>query len=51
MVVPGIVYVFMGFVVRDWSGAAEFTNYGGPTEGLTTIGHLIIQGHKVTLCH
>jgi len=23
--VSGIVYVFMGFGVHDWSGAAEFT--------------------------
>jgi len=27
--VSGIVYVFMRFVVRDWSEAAGFTNYGG----------------------
>ena len=26
--VSGIVYAFMGFVVLDWSGATEFTNYG-----------------------
>ena len=26
--VVSIVYV-MGFMVRDWSGAAGFTNYGG----------------------
>jgi len=27
--VSGIVYVFVGFVVRDWSCAVEFTNLGG----------------------
>jgi len=25
----GIVYVFLGFVVDDWSRAVELTNYGG----------------------
>ena len=36
------VYVFLGFVVRDWSRAAEFTHYGGGGTGaLTIIGHLI----------
>jgi len=39
--VSGIVYVFMGFVVHDWSCAIEFTNYGAPTVALTTIGRLI----------
>jgi len=27
--VSGIVYVFLGFVVHDWSCALELTNYGG----------------------
>ena len=42
VMVFGIVYVFMGFVVRDWSQAVELTTYGGPTGILTTIGCLII---------
>jgi len=33
--VSGIVYVFMGFVVHDWSGAVEFTDYGEGTGALT----------------
>jgi len=37
----GIVDGFMGSVVHDWSCAVEFTNYGGPTGALTTIGCLI----------
>jgi len=44
VIVSGIVYVFMGSVVRDWSCAVEFTNYGGPYWGidLATIGCLTI---------
>ena len=30
VMVSGIVYVFMGFVVHDWSCAVDFTNNGGP---------------------
>jgi len=30
VIVSGIVCVLMGFLVRDWSGAADFTNYGAP---------------------
>jgi len=56
--VSGIVYVFMGCVVRDWSCAVEFTiTMGvGPTGALTTIGCLIISrillkiGWKVFAC-
>ena len=33
MVTSGIVYVFMGFVVRNRSCVVEFTNYGGGWEG------------------
>jgi len=29
VMVSGIVYALMGFVVHGWSGAAEFTNCGG----------------------
>ena len=36
VIVSGIVYVFMGSVVRDWSCAVEFTNYGG---GGAPLGH------------
>ena len=36
--VSGIVYGLIEFVVHDWSGAVEFTNYGA----LTTICHLLI---------
>jgi len=32
--VSGIVYVFIGFIVRDWSRATDFTNYGGGYWGL-----------------
>ena len=32
--VSGIVYVFVGFLGRDWSGAAELTYCGGPTGGI-----------------
>ena len=43
VMVSSIIYVFMGFVVRDWPCADEFTNNGGePTGALTTIGRLII---------
>ena len=28
--VSGIIYVFMGFVGRDWSCAVEFIDYEGP---------------------
>ena len=38
VMVSGIVHVFMGFVVRDWSCAVEFTN----NRASTIIGHLII---------
>ena len=31
VMVSGIVYAFLGFVVHDRSCAVEFTNYGGPT--------------------
>ena len=31
MIASGIVNVFLGFVVHDWSFADEFNNYGGPT--------------------
>ena len=31
LMVTGIAYVIMRFMVRDWSWAVEFTNYGGPT--------------------
>jgi len=30
VMVSGIVYVFLGFVVHDWSCAVELTNYRGP---------------------
>jgi len=33
----GIVYVFMGSVVHDWSYAVEFTNYRSPTGAFATI--------------
>lgn len=42
VMVSGIVYVCMRFVVRDWSVAVEFTNDGGPTGALTSIGRLVI---------
>jgi len=42
VMVSGVVLVFLGFVVRDWSLPAEFTNYGGPTGALTIIIHLVI---------
>ena len=42
VIVSGIGYAFMGFMVRDWSWATEFNNYGSPTGTLTTIGSLII---------
>jgi len=29
VIVSGIVYVFMRSVAHDWSGADQFTNYGG----------------------
>ena len=32
--VSGIVYVFLGFLVHDWSCAVEFTNYGVPHWGI-----------------
>jgi len=35
--VSGIVYVFLGLMVHDWSRAVGFINYGGPTGALTTI--------------
>jgi len=38
VMLSGIVHVFMGSVVHDWSCAVEFTNYGGPTGAKTTIG-------------
>jgi len=38
--VSGIVYVFMGSAVHDWSPAVEFTNYGCPTGALTNKGCL-----------
>ena len=56
VMVSGIVYVFMAFVVHGWSGAPEFTNLGGPTGALTTIGRLFIFlillkiGWKVSTC-
>jgi len=34
VMVSGFVYIFMGSVVRDWSCAVEFTNYGGPHWGV-----------------
>jgi len=34
VMVSDIAYVFMGFVVHDWSWAAEFTNYGEPHWGI-----------------
>jgi len=34
VMVSGIVYVFMGFVARNWSCAVEFTNYGRPHCGI-----------------
>ena len=33
---------FIGFMVCDWSCAVEFTNHGGPTEALISVGRLII---------
>ena len=42
VMVSGIAYVFMGFVVRDWLFPVEFINYGGPTGALTVISHYII---------
>jgi len=42
MKVSGIVHVFMGYAVPDWSGAVEFTNYGGPAGILTTVGCIFI---------
>jgi len=57
VVASGIVYVFLGLVVRDWSCAVEFTNYGeAPTGALATIDFLIIFlillkiGLKVSTC-
>ena len=32
--VSGIVYVFLGFVVHDWSCAVEFINCGGGPPGI-----------------
>ena len=53
LIVSVIVYVLMGFVVRDRSSA----NYGGgPSGALTTIGHsisfliLLKMGWKVSMC-
>jgi len=40
----------MGFVVHDWSCAVEFTNYGGPTGVLPTIGCLIICPILLKIC-
>ena len=54
--VADIVHVSMGSAVRDWSCAAEFTNYGGPTGALTSIGCIFILliflkiGWKVSTC-
>ena len=39
VVASGIVYVFLGLVVRDWSCAVEFTNNG---RGYWGIDHYII---------
>ena len=33
VMVSGIVYLFLGFVVHDWSCVVEFTNYGGGALG------------------
>ena len=35
VMVSGIVYVFMRFVVHDWSLEAEFNKYGGSAGTLT----------------
>ena len=32
--VSGIVYVFLGFVIDDWSCAVELANYGGHHWGI-----------------
>jgi len=34
VMISGIVYLFLGFVVHDWSCAVELTNYGGPHWGI-----------------
>ena len=31
--VSGTVYIFLGFVIHDWSCAVELTNYGGGPTG------------------
>jgi len=56
VMVSGIVDLFLGFAVHDWSSAVEFTNDGDPTGALTTIGCLINFlillniGWKVSIC-
>jgi len=48
--VSGIVHIFIRLALRDWSGAADFANYGGGATGaLTTIGRLIIFSIKLKI--
>jgi len=40
VMVSGIVYVYMRFVVRGWSCAVKFTDYGGRHWGIDNCGPL-----------